>query len=112
MTTISTTTIEMVSFKLNDNVTKEQMIATNPAMKTFLNKQPGFLYRSLSCDDHNQWFDVVYWASLEHAQQGGEAFMKSDACATLMPLIDTESCKMRHMNALSEILSDTLATKN
>lgn len=112
MTANSATTIEMVSFKLNENATKEQMIATNPAMQTFLNQQPGFLYRSLSCDDNGQWFDIVYWASLAHAQQGGEAFMKSDACATLMPLIDSESCKMRHMNALSEILSDTLATEN
>ncbi len=112
MTTNCATTIEMVSFKLNENATKAQMIATNSAMQTFLNQQPGFLYRSLSCDDQGQWFDVVYWASLEQAQQGGEAFMKSDACATLMPLIDAESCKMRHMNALSEILSDSLAAKN
>ncbi len=108
MTTRTTTTIEMVSFKLNDSATKEQLLATNPEMKTFLNQQPGFLYRSLSCDDQGQWFDVVYWASLEAAQQGGEAFMKSPVCATLMPLIDAPSCKMRHMDALSEVLSDTL----
>ncbi|MEH6444654.1 MAG: hypothetical protein V7784_12235 [Oceanospirillaceae bacterium] len=101
--------IEIVTFNLNATATKEQVLATTPIMQVFLNQQPGFLYRSLSCDEQGLWFDIVYWENQQAAQAGGEAFMKSAAGAALMPLIDAASCKMRHMDALSAVLADSLA---
>lgn len=101
--------IEVVTFKLNQQATAEQLTATNSAMQDFLNQQQGFQYRSLSCDEEGQWFDIVYWESMEAAKRGGEAFMKSAVCAGLMPLIDSGSVNMRHMDAVSAILSEKLA---
>jgi len=98
------TSIELVTFKLAQGVMPEQLIATNDAMQAFLSQQPGFIYRSLSKDEDGQWFDIVYWSDEASAKTGGEAFMRSAACASLMPLIEGPSVKMRHMDALSEIL--------
>lgn len=98
------TSIELVTFKLAEGVQPEQLVATNDAMQAFLTQQPGFIYRSLSQDEDGQWFDIVYWIDEASAKTGGEAFMRSAACASLMPLIDGPSVKMRHMDALSEIL--------
>ncbi|MCJ8338493.1 MAG: hypothetical protein MJK10_08465 [Pseudomonadales bacterium] len=98
------TSIELVTFKLAEGVKPEQLVATNDAMQAFLTQQPGFIYRSLSQDEDGQWFDIVYWLDQTSAKTGGEAFMRSAACAALMPLIDGPSVVMRHMDALSEIL--------
>ena len=101
--------IEIVTFKLLPSATSEQLLATSEAMAAFLNNQKGFLYRSLSHDENNLWFDIIYWQTPACAKAGGEAFMKSDICGTMMPLLDQQSCKVRHMDALSDVLAKQLA---
>lgn len=96
--------IEVVTFTLKPQASTEQLLATNDAMKAFLLEQEGFLYRSLSCDESGQWFDIVYWRDQFAAKAGGEAFMASAVGATLMELIDQPSCKLRHMDALCEVM--------
>lgn len=104
-----TTSIEIVTFKLLPQSSKQQLVATNEAMEAFLNEQPGFLYRSLSCDTDETWFDIIYWKDALSAEKAASAFDASSVCQQMMPLVDVESCKKLNMNALSEILSKQLA---
>ncbi|MGB1238341.1 MAG: hypothetical protein ACPG4U_09025 [Pseudomonadales bacterium] len=98
-------TIEVVTFNLKPGITAEQLAATNDAMQTFLLAQDGFLYRSTSCDDEGLWFDIIYWRDRAAAKAGGEAFMASDIGAQVMGMVEEASCKLRHMDAVSETLN-------
>ncbi|EPJ44987.1 MAG: hypothetical protein OFPII_30710 [Osedax symbiont Rs1] len=101
--------LEMVTFKLAANTSAEQLLDTSAAMESFLQRQEGFLYRSLSHDDNDLWYDIIYWKDQHSAKAGGAAFMKSEVCAAMMPLLDQPSCKVIHMDALSEVLATALA---
>ncbi len=94
--------IELVTYKLKTDTTKEQLAATHSDVNAFLKKQPGFLYRSLSEDDSGLLYDIVYWQDMETAKNAGEAFMADKAGQALVALTDESSISMRHMDALTE----------
>lgn len=106
---MNTTTIEMVSYRLKAAVSLEDLKRTHADLNAFCLAQPGFLYRSVSQDVHQRWFDVVYWRSMEEAKLAGEAFMLSLAGQSLLSLIDGQSVKMCHMLTEAEAYSDMLA---
>ena len=105
---LMTTAIEIVCFKLAATAGDAQLLATNPLMEEFLNQQPGFMYRSLSRDNEGLWYDIIYWKNQGCAENAAQKFQESAVGGQIMPLIDKQSCKMLHMDALSEILSDGL----
>ena len=98
-------TIEMVTFKTKTNVTKDQLVATSPAMEEFLKNQPGFLYRSLS-EYEELWYDIIYWRSEEEAKTAGEKFVQHPAGQAIMSLVDIQTTAMRHMQAVAESMGD------
>ena len=99
---MTTTTIEMVTYKLKPNVNIEQLQASHEGVNAFCMAQPGFLYRSVSQDEDNTWHDIVYWKDMHNAKAAGEAFMQSSAGLALVALIDNETMQMRHMLADTE----------
>ncbi len=99
---MSTTVIEMVSYKLKAGVSKEQLTATHEKVNAFLQQQAGFMYRSLSEDNDGLLFDVVYWQDMDAAKAAGEQFMADAAGQALVALTDEESITMRHMPVLTE----------
>jgi len=101
--------IELVTYKLKNNITKEQLSATHSDVNAFLEEQLGFLYRSLSEDSNGLLYDIVYWQDMEKAKIAGEAFMAHKAGQALVALTDENSITMRHMEALTEASSCTEA---
>ncbi|MER2491659.1 hypothetical protein [Catenovulum sediminis] len=99
---MTTTAIELVSYKLKTNVPTEQLAEVNAAVNDFLQAQEGFYYRSMSQDDNGTYFDIVYWKDMQHAQNASDAFMQNPSCQALMAITDMDSIKMRHMTAISE----------
>ena len=99
--------IELVTYKLKNNTTKEQLSATHSDVNAFLEKQPGFMYRSLSEDNNGLLYDIVYWQDMDKAKIAGEAFMAHKAGQALVALTDESSISMRHMEALTETNSCT-----
>ncbi|KXI29367.1 hypothetical protein [Paraglaciecola hydrolytica] len=104
-----TTTIEMVSYRLKAGISIEDLRATHSAVNNFCLAQPGFLYRSISQDEHQTWFDVVYWKTMDDAKAAGEAFMQSNIGQILVNLIDNTTMQMRHMLADAEAYPQMLA---
>jgi len=52
--------LELVVYKLNDGVSREQFLGTNGAVSSWISKQPGFISRDLVHDaEGNRWVDVV-----------------------------------------------------
>ncbi len=91
--------IEIVRFKLLDNVTAEQLIEASEQSQKFVSSLEGFEYRSLSYDkDSDSWTDVVYWDSMDNAKSAGEKFKSCEDCQPLMALIDPATVIMQHQS--------------
>ena len=89
--------LELVVFKLNKGVSREQFLGTNDAVSTWISKQPGFISRELSYDaEGDRWIDVIWWESLENAAAAAELAMTSESCMPMFALIDMESALMLH----------------
>jgi len=103
------TTVEMVSYRLKAGITNHQVNATHLGVNQLLQQQPGFYYRSLSCDETGQWFDIAYWKDMNCAKLAGDAFMGSSAGQALIALIDSDTMTMRHMEVATETNGETCA---
>ncbi|MDQ3822675.1 MAG: hypothetical protein M3321_05485 [Actinomycetota bacterium] len=89
--------VELVVYKLNEGVSREQFLATNDAVSAWIARQPGFVSRRLSHDpEGDRWVDVLWWESFEEAHAASEKAMTSESCTPMFGLIDTESTLMLH----------------
>ena len=89
--------LELVVFKLNEEVSREQFLGTNDAVSTWISKQPGFISRELSYDaEGDRWIDVLWWDSMENAGAAAELALSSESCTPMFALIDMESTLMLH----------------
>jgi len=102
---MTTTVIEMVTYKLKQGIDKSALLDTQPKMNDFLKEQSGFLYRSLSEDELGLLHDIVYWQDMASAKQAATAFEQSSACASLMSITDMDNVTMQHMTAMSEAMA-------
>ena len=89
--------LELVVFKLDDGVSREQFLRTNDGVSAWIAKQPGFISRELSYDaEGDRWVDVLWWESLAEAHAAAEKAMTSESCTPMFALIDMESTLMLH----------------
>ncbi len=89
--------LELVVFRLNEGVSREQLLATVDPVSRWIGEQPGFLARELLHDAAGgRWIDLVWWRTLEDAHAASERAMTSEACAPMFALIDMESTLMLH----------------
>ena len=89
--------LELVVFKLNEGVSRDDFLATNDAVSSWISKQPGFLSRDLSYDaDDDRWIDLVWWETMENAAAAAELALSSESCAPMFSLIDMSSTLMLH----------------
>jgi hypothetical protein len=89
--------LELVVFKLNDGVSREQFLGSNDTVSAWIAGQPGFISRELSYDvEGDRWIDVLWWDSLENAGAAAELAMSSESCTPMFSLIDMESTLMVH----------------
>ena len=89
--------LELVVFKLNEGVSRDEFLATNDAVSTWISRQPGFISRELSHDaEGDRWIDVIWWETLENAGAAAELAMTSESCAPMFAQIDMSSMLMLH----------------
>jgi hypothetical protein len=90
-------TLELVVYELSEGVSREQFIATNGAVSSWIGKQPGFISRELVYDgDGDRWVDVIWWETMEDAHAAAELSQTSESCAPMFALIEMESALMLH----------------
>ncbi len=94
-------TIEMVSFKLATGSNEQAFLDTNSAVENWVAKQPGFQYRALTKQVDETWVDLVFWESLESAQQAGNAFMAAPEPKAMLAFIDKNTVNMQHLPVLA-----------
>jgi hypothetical protein len=89
--------LELVVFRLNEGVSREQFLATEPAASNWMTRQPGFISHELSYDAvGDRWIEVVWWKTMAEAHAAAELANSSESCAPMFALIDRDSILMAH----------------
>jgi hypothetical protein len=100
--------LELVVFKLNEGVTREQFLGTNGAVSEWISAQPGFVSHELLYDaDGDRWVELAWWKTMDEARTAAEKAMTSETCAPMFALIDEASTLMLHAEpAIAPVLAD------
>jgi hypothetical protein len=94
---VSAKVLELVVYKLNEGVSRDQFLGTNDAVSSWISRQPGFISRDLAYDaEGDRWIDVIWWETMENAGAAAELSQTSESCAPMFALIDMESALMLH----------------
>jgi len=56
---MSKNVIETVTFRLNDDVSRDEFVAAAKDMNAWVEARPGFLYRRLSCTEDGTWIEHI-----------------------------------------------------
>lgn len=91
-----TTTVETVSYKLAGGVARDDFLGANDAMTSWLSRQSGFQYRSLSQKEDGSWLDIVYWNTKEEADKAGVSFRQEMTATDFFMMVDPGSLEMAY----------------
>ncbi len=90
--------VEVVTFKLVENVSEGQFLESAHAVNSFLDKSDGFVRRHLSVAEDGVWTDHIEWQSMEQAKSASEKLMQFEAAGPFMAAIEGNSVAMGHNN--------------
>jgi hypothetical protein len=89
--------LELVVFKLNEGVSRDEFLETVDPVSAWVAEQPGFISRDLVYDaEGDRWIDVLWWRSMEDAKAAAERAVTSTSCQPMFALIETGSELMAH----------------
>jgi hypothetical protein len=92
---IKTGMVEITSFKLNHGVSTTDFEESALSMQQgFLEKQNGFITRTLTVSEDSVWTDIVHWKDLGSLEKAMQVAQKSNVAASFMEKIDFNSIKM------------------
>jgi hypothetical protein len=89
-------TIETVTFKLIDGISREDFAKDAEAITDFARRQPGFVSRRLSCSDDGLWIEHVEWETLDAAKAAAAQIGQEPTLAVCMKAIDGPSVVLHH----------------
>jgi hypothetical protein len=88
--------IECVLFRLAGNADLSAFLKAAEDVNGWVNQQPGFIARNLSCTAQGEWIEHIEWASMEDAQLAASKIGQTEATMPFMSAIDASSVIMRH----------------
>lgn len=98
---------EVVSAPIADGVTVEQMRAADAPVGAFVSKLPGFISREngVSVKEDgisrgNEWFVIVRWDTIEHAQDAAKVLGPTPEAAGMMKVMQSDKIFFRHYEVL------------
>lgn len=89
-------TIETVTFKLNEGVSRQAFVESAQAINAFVGKREGFVSRRLSCSDDGLWIEHIEWKTLAAAKSAAAEIGSDPTLTACMTAIDGPSVKMHH----------------
>ncbi len=88
--------VEIVRFRLKENVTRDEFAATLPASNRFLEAREGFVSRRLSADEEGTWVEHIEWTSMEAAKAAAAAFFVEDSLEPMRNAIEGKGAEVNH----------------
>ena len=88
------TTVELTSFQLIEGADEAKFLqAADQMQKAFLDKQEGFVKRTIVKGEHG-WTDIVFWKDPQSMQNAMQKAESAAEVAPFMQMIDFSSVKM------------------
>ena len=94
---------EVVSAPIADGVTVEQMRVADAPVGEFVAKLPGFISRENGVSvleggmsPGNEWFVIVRWDTVEHAQDAAKVLGPTPVAAGMMKALKADQIFFRH----------------
>ncbi len=94
---------EVVSAPVGDGVTVDQMRAADAPVGALVAKMPGFISRENGVSvmedgvsPGNEWFVIVRWDTIEHAQQAAMALNGAPEARAMMQALHADQIFFRH----------------
>jgi hypothetical protein len=94
--------IELVLFKPIAGTSRAVLDSAIAESTRFLERQPGFIRRSIGVNEAGVMADLVSWESQTAADDSMAAFQAADETRAFMKLIDPETVEVRHFASLAE----------
>lgn len=78
--TVDHPVIEIINFKVKDNISQQQLLNASEKVTRNLEKYNGFIKRTLTQNSEkpNKWVDIIEWKSLDEAHESMEKAINSD----------------------------------
>lgn len=89
-------TMETVTFKLAESVTKEAFLQTVPASTEYMQGRSGFISRRLSCKEDGTWIEQIEWKTMEDAKGAAANLGSTESIRPFLQAIDGSSATMHH----------------
>jgi hypothetical protein len=87
--------VEITTFKLNQGVsTKDFEKSARSMQKDFLEKQNGFIKRTLTVSEDSIWTDIVFWQDKHNVEEAMKVAETSEYVLPFMEKIDFNSVEM------------------
>ena len=96
------TVVEMVTFRANEGVSKDQSQKALMALGDFVKTQPGFVSRKVSQSEDGEYLDLVFWVDLPSAKTAAAKAMQAEHLQEHFAVIDQQSMKFEHYGIFHE----------
>lgn len=88
--------IETVTFKLNTGVSREEFAQAAIAMNAFIEAQPGFIARRLSCSENGEWIEHIEWMDMKTAKDAAALVGSAEVNKPALAAIDGSTVTIHH----------------
>ena len=93
--------LELVSFETEENINLDKFLEESKHItKEFLEKQKGFVKRTLAKGAENSWVDLVEWETLKDALDTQTEIIISKECESFFEMIKGNSINMVHVEKI------------
>lgn len=92
----ATPAIEIVVFRAKPGVLPQALTEAALSAQACIETIDGYVGRNFGSNSEEQYVDIVYWKSLQHAQAAAQTVMTLAPCQHFFSLIDASSIQMLH----------------
>lgn len=95
--------LEIATYMKSDRVSLDDFYAIIPDMDKFLSSRAGFIRRQVYTDEeHNNFTDLVWWESLDHALNAARAVAISQELGKFFATLKSGSSHLQHIELLHD----------
>ena len=93
---MSKNVIETVTFKLNQGVSRGDFVAAAKISSAWVEAQPGFMHRRLSCTEDGTWIEHIQWTDMGAAKAAAAEIGKAPGNASFLSAINGPTVQVPH----------------
>lgn len=90
--------VEIAMSRAKEGVDEAEIWAAATAAQADMDSLPGIIRRETLKDENGLWVDIVYWESMEAAQNALPLAHEKPQLARLFSLLDLETSQMYHLH--------------